>query len=356
MYWKFAKSISIANRLLLIFICSSVLILSVITAFVYPPLKELLHQSHLNKEHYSYLLSQICIKKFFIALWFSTSIIIIASYFLVRKSMRPIKNFTKKLASINASSLDKRLTNEGNPKELQELAKTCNELLFRIEDAFCHIKQFSASMAHELRNPIHYLRTATEITLAKPQTTETYQSVLQTHLEEYQSLTQLIDNLLFLTRSERNQLQLNITTLSANDLISSIIEFYHPVAQEKGIEIQVIGNAQIEVDKHLFKRVIANLIDNSLAYTNKGGTIQIVIEKAAHHIQISIKDNGIGISKEHLPFLYHGFYRVDDSTNEGNAGLGLGLAIAKSIMEQHKGQLIIDSQAGLGTSVMLIFK
>ena len=345
---------SITNRLLLIFICSSVLILSAITALVYPPLKELLYQAKVNNEHYSYLLTQVCIKKFFIALWFSTSIIIIASYFLVRKSMKPIQNFTKELATINASSLDKRLSDEGNPKELQELAKTCNELLFRIEHAFCHIKQFSASMAHELRNPIHYLRTATEITLTKPQTTETYQHVLQTHLEEYQSLTQLIDNLLFLTRCERGQLQLNIRALSANDLICSIIEFYYSVAQEKGIEIQVSGDAQIEVDEHLFKRVISNLIDNSLAYTNKGGSILIIIEKRTdNNIQICIKDNGIGISKKHLPFLYHGFYRVDYSTKKENAGIGLGLAIAKSIMEHHKGQLVIDSQLGLGTTVML---
>lgn len=124
--------------------------------------------------------------------------------------MKPIKKFTDELASISASSLDKRLPYEGNPKELQELAATCNNMLFRIESAFSHIKQFSASMAHELRNPIHYLQTATEITLAKPQTVETYQNVLQTHLEEYQNLNQLIENLLFLTRCEHGQLPLNL--------------------------------------------------------------------------------------------------------------------------------------------------
>jgi two-component system heavy metal sensor histidine kinase CusS len=178
--------------------------------------------------------------------------------------------------------------------------------------------------------------------------------VLQTHLEEYQNLTQLIDNLLFLTRCEQGQLQLNIKTLSANYLISSIIEYYHYVAQEKGIEIQVLGDAQIEVDEHLFKRVIANLIDNSLAYTNEDGRIQICIEKKTDDsIQISIKDNGIGISKEHLPLLCQGFYRVDYKTNQKNSGLGLGLAIAKSIMGHHKGQLMVDSQLGLGTNVIL---
>ncbi|MDR3443133.1 MAG: ATP-binding protein [Legionella sp.] len=354
MYWKFAKSMSITNRLLLLFICSTVLILSVITGLVYPPMKELLHQAHLSNEHYSYLLTQICIKKFFIALWFSALILVIACYLLAQKCMRPIKNFSKELASISASSLSKRLNYEENPQELQELASTCNDMLFRIESAFCHIKQFSASMAHELRNPIHYLQTATEITLANPQTVETYQQVLQTHLEEYQNLTQLIDNLLFLTRCERGQIQLNVKKLSANHLINSIIEYYHSIAHENKIEIQVLGDAQIEVDEHLFKRVIANLIDNSLAYTDAGGTILISIERRMNEsIQIKIQDNGIGISKEHLPLLCQGFYRVNYEAKNENAGLGLGLAIAKAIMEHHKGQLVLNSQPGVGTTVIL---
>ena len=345
---------SITNRLLLIFIFSTVLILSVITGLVYPPMRALLHQAYLDNQHYHYLLTQICIKKFFIGLWVSTLIIIVTSYFLAKKTLRPIKTFAKELASISVASLGNRLQDKGNPKELQELAATCNDLLFRIERGVGHIKQFSASMAHELRNPIHYLQTATEITLAKPQTVETYQQVLQTHLEEYQHLTQLIDNLLFLTRCERGQLQLNVRTLSAHHLISTVMEYYHSVAQENGIDMQVFGDAQIEVDEHLFKRVISNLIDNGLAYTNKGGNIRISIERRKDgRIQIGIKDNGIGISEEHLPLLCQGFYRVDYESNKENAGLGLGLAIAKSIMEHHKGLLVVDSQLGLGTNVIL---
>ncbi|KTD35853.1 sensor histidine kinase [Legionella nautarum] len=351
MYWKFAKSMSITNRLLLVFFCSNLLILSLITGLVYPPMKELLHQAHSNNEYYTYLLTQVCIKKFFAALWFSALIIIIASYLIAKKSMRPIKNFTKELASISASSLNKRLPYKESPKELQELANTCNDMLFRVECAFRHLKQFSASMAHELRTPIHYLQTATEITLTKPQTTETYQQLLQTHLEEYQNLTQLIDNLLFITRCEHGQLQLKRRKISANSLVSSIVEYYHSTAQENGIDIQVFGDAQIEVDEQLFKRVISNLIDNSLAYSNEGGKILISIEKRPNDsIQIVIKDNGIGISKEHLPLLCQGFYRVDHGKN---TGLGLGLAIAKSIMEYHKGRLVVESQPSLGTSVIL---
>lgn len=354
MSWKPANSLSITSRLLLIFTCSLVLILLIITGLIYPPLKELLYQSNLSHQHYCYLLTQICIKKFFIGLWLSVGIIIIASYLVVKKSLKPIERFTKELESISASSLDKRLPAQGQPKELQDLAATCNEMLLRVENAFKQIRQFSASMAHELKNPIHYLQTATEITLAKSQTVEAYEEVLQTHLEEYRGLTTLIDNLLFLTRYEHRQIQLNTQPVSAQQLINSIIDYYELMAQENEIDIHIQGDAQIEVDENLFKRVISNLIDNSLAYTQKGGNILIQIEQnAGEAVVIRVNDNGKGIAKEHLPCLSQGFYRVDNRLNQDNAGLGLGLMIAKVIMELHQGQLKIESQLGIGTCVIL---
>lgn len=354
MFWKFGKTLSITNRLLLIFLSSILLILLVITGLIYPPLKALLHHARLNNDHYNFLLTQICIKKFFIALWISTAVFVIAIYLIAKHSLKPIKKFTEKLAMIEESSLDQRLSLEGNPKELQQLANTCNEMLSRIENAFTTTKQFSASMAHELRTPIHYLRNATEITLAKPQSTETYQQVLQSHLNEYENLTYLLDNLLFLVRSEQKHLCLKLESLSAKALIDSVIEYYDGLAQENNIQLHVHGDALIKVDKHLFKRVIANLIDNGLKYSLPGRNIIITIQTLTNKsTTICIADNGIGIAKQHLSFLCQGFYRVN---NKESRGLGLGLAIATSIMENHNGKLVVDSQLGLGTSILLKLK
>lgn len=357
MFWNYAKTLSITNRLLIIFIGSIGLILCVVTSLIYPPMQELLFHARQNHEQYSYLLTQICIKKFFIALWASTLVLIGASYLLAKKSIKPIKDFTQELAAISISSLSKRLRDKNNPRELQELAITCNDLLFRIENAFGQMKQFSASMAHELRNPIHYLQTATEITLAKPQTIDTYQHLLQTHLETYHHLNRLIDNLLFLTRCERHSLPLTLTRLSANALISLVIEYYHAIASESGITVKLVGDAEIYVDEHLFKRVISNLIDNGITYNKQGGIVLIAISTAVDgQVKIEIKDSGIGIPKEHLPLLCEGFYRVNPHTHSDNAGLGLGLAIAKSIVEHHHGALLIESQFGVGTEVILTLK
>jgi two-component system, OmpR family, heavy metal sensor histidine kinase CusS len=357
MFWKYVSSISITNRLLLIFLCATLLILVVITGLVYPPMKEMLTQARVNHQYQNYLLAQICINKFFIGLWCSALVVIGASYLLAQKSMLPIKKFTQELNSINASSLNTRLQEAGHPKELQQLATTCNAMLLRIEKNVQQIKKFSASMAHELRNPVHYLQTATEITLSKPQSVETYQHLLHQHLEEYQSLASLIDNLLFLTRSENRHIELKLKILSANSLVSSVIDYYHFIAQTQGVEIQVSGDATIEVDEHLFKRVLANLIDNSLAHTPKEGKISIAIEKRLNgSVQISVKDTGAGIEKEHIPFICQEFYRIETAINKERSSLGLGLAIAKSIMDNHQGQLHIESQPNTGTTVTLLLK
>jgi|GEM_PF-4987416 len=354
MSWRSFKSMSITNRLLLTFISATVLILVVITSLVYPPMLEMMHEAKKHHEYSHFLLTQICIKKLFSGIWISAFVVIITSYFLAKKSMQPVKDFTKELASIGGSSLDKRLQTAGQPIELQQLATTCNEMLSRIENSFLHIKKFSASMAHELRNPVHFLQTATEITLAKPQSIETYQTLLHTHLEEYQNLTKLIDNLLFLTRSEQGQIPLKLETVSAQHLLCSVVDFYQSAALEKNITIELEGDAQIHVDVLLFKRVIANLIDNSLTYTPIDGSLHISIEKNdSNQIQIIIEDSGIGIAKEELPLICHTFYRIDHSLQNQNAGLGLGLAIAKSILENHKATLLIESATNQGTKATL---
>ncbi len=354
MSWKLVNSISIINRLLILFICSILLILIIITGLVYPPLKELLYQAQLHQEHYNYLLAQICIKKFFAGLWISSFILMITSYIIAKKSMKPLSTFTQELASINAASLDTRLKTGEYPGELKELATTCNGMLLRIEQSFQHIRQFSASMAHELRTPVHYLQTATEITLASPQSIENYQHLLHTHLEEYRNLNMLIDNLLFLTRSEHGQIPLNRKKLFTHDIINSIVEYYHYIAQDHDITIHIEGTAEIEVDEHLFKRVLSNILDNSLAYTQTGGAITIKVkERPDRSVEVSITDNGIGIEEHHLPLLCQGFYRVDSTINNGQAGLGLGLAIVHSIMKIHQGCIEIQSQLNKGTTILL---
>ncbi|MDF1678086.1 MAG: ATP-binding protein [Legionellaceae bacterium] len=344
---------SITKRLLSVYLLSTFSILALITTLVYPPLYDLM--VHISAQHVTndYLLAKVCIQYFFIALWAAVGISGFVSYYIIKRSLSPVKKFSEQLNLVCASSLDKRLIEADYPRELKQLALTCNNMLERIERAFQQMKQFSAGMAHELRNPIHYLKTATEVTLSRSNDLEAYQHLLEKHLDEYQNLTQLIDNLLLLSRAENGQLHPNYEPQSAKALVDTIMDYYQYIATENKVKITSVGDATIHVDSTLFKRVLTNLIDNSLMHTPEKGTITLAIQQIDESVQITVKDTGKGIPKDALPNVTQSFYRLATPHQEG---LGLGLAICQSIMDSHGGTMKIDSDIGSGTIVTLTLR
>ncbi len=335
---------SITKRLVLIYMIATGLILGLITGLVYPTLNELaLHSSN-------HLLATICIKKLFFALWGAAGVSVLACYVLSRQSLAPLKQLSSELSSISAMSLGSRLSVSHYPKELKQLASTCNDLFSRIERSFNQMSQFSAGIAHELRNPVHMLRTATEITLSSPLDITTCQSLLEQHLEEFNHLSQLIEKLLLLSRSEHGQLDLSCELHSANALLNSVIDYYALAADEKKVSLSSTGDASIYVDQALFRQVLANLFDNSLRHTKPGGSIKACVSQKNNHVNISITDTGIGIPKEHLPHITEGFYRFGAPQSD-SPHLGLGLAISKRILQCHGGTLAISSHQNVGTTI-----
>ncbi len=354
MFWKRVKSISIAKQLLAIYILTTVLILSIITGLVYPPLKILLHNAVLANNQPDYLLTKWCLKLFFSGLWVTSGIAVIAGYFLSRQGITPIAKLSKELENVNSSALSTRLKNNHYPKELGELIETCNNMLERIEQGFQNMKQLSAAMAHELKTPIHYLKTSTEVTLSSDPNIENYQKLLESHLEAYQDLTRLMDDLLFMTRCENNLIPLKPEEFSLKEVVQTVVDFYQYVAKEKQIDLSQDGDAILLADKHLFKRVISNLLDNSLIHCSQGDKVTIQVTALDKYVQIEIRDTGAGIEPKLMPKLFQTF--LSSSTNQQiPSSLGLGLAICQAIMMIHKGYIHIDSKPSQGTKVTLRF-
>lgn len=335
---------SIARRLILIHVIATGVILGLITFLMYPTLNELAQQ---NPDH---LLAGICIKKLFYGLWGAAGISVITSYVLSKQSLAPIKQLSLRLDEISPKSLNSRLQPMHYPKELQQLANKCNELLTRIEDSFNQISKFSAGVAHELRNPVHMLKSATEITLTGPADLGAYQSLLEKHLDEYNHLSQLIQKLLLLSRSEHGLLSMSYAKHNVSSLLDSVINYYSIAAEDKGITLSRSGDAEIYVDQDLFRQVFANLFDNSLRYTPQGGNVCATVHNTDTHVSISISDNGQGIPKEHLPHITQGFYRYHANDHK-LPHLGLGLALANAIIQSHQGTMEVVSQENKGTTV-----
>jgi two-component system heavy metal sensor histidine kinase CusS len=283
---------------------------------------------------------------------------VVLSKFVTSQGIKPIKELTTAMQSINVSNLNQRIRAKRWPEELVQPADAFNKMLERIESAFQRLNGFSSNMAHELRTPINNLMGETEIALSSNRTVEEYQEVLSSNLEEYHKLSSVIDRLLFLARADNLRVDLQMKSFDVSQELESIIESYEHVAAEQKIKITYDGNAILTADPILFKRAVANIISNALKYTQEMGSIHISVdgENNKDFFVITISDTGVGISDKCIGFLFDRFYRVDSARNQTSVpGTGLGLSIVKSIMELHGGEINITSEVGIGTTVKLFF-
>lgn len=365
--WMKLKSRSIVNKLILLYSASTIGLIAAVFLFLYPSFSQLLHEHktlhsslHHGIEEKKLLIQENkltieCFKKSILALLLSALLAILLGNFIARNGLKRLKEFTALMEKITVRDLHERLNLNDWPKELKNLGKTFNTMLDRIEKSFVQLSQFSQDLAHELRSPINNLRLMTEVSLTKKHLAPEHRPILESYLEEYEFLSQLIENLLFLARNDSGQTIINKQSINIKDEILKICEFYKAVADEKQIEFICEGDHSIMADALMFKRVINNLLSNSLRHSYFGSKIFIKIASEHQFGKIIITDTGEGIEESHLAKIMDRFYRVDLSRSTQSGGLGLGLAIVKSIMDLHKGTIQVKSMPSQGTSVFLQF-
>lgn len=278
-----------------------------------------------------------------------------AGYQTVRVGLRPVHKIARAAEHIGASTLDKRLEVAGLPAELGSLAVTFNAMLERLEESFAKLRQFSDDIAHELRTPINRLLIANEIGLRQTRTVDDYREVLTSNIDACTRLSQTVQSLLFVARSENPQSQIQRESVGIAQQVSAIKEFYEPLASETGISLSMECSVELvaEVERSLLQRAIGNLVANAIAHTPPGGSIKIVGRDLGSSLSIEVADTGEGIAVEHLPRVFDRFYRVDQNRQAIDRNLGLGLAIVKSVATLHGGSVNIESTLGQGTIVTI---
>lgn len=281
---------------------------------------------------------------------------IFIGFLIAKRGMRRLSDLTETTKTITATSLHQRIETESWPRELRQLGQAFNQMLDRIETAFSHLTQFSDDLAHELRTPVNNLMGQTELALTRGSSPEEYVQLLESNLEELHRISQIIENILFLARAENPQIDLKKTQLDVNKEVGMICEFYQAMAEDKNIQVSYCGTATLMANQVMFRRMISNILSNSLKYTPQDGKVAFTIrETEDQKIEITLQDTGIGIPPEHLPRIMKRFYRVDPSRSHDTGNVGLGLAIVKSIVFLHAGELTISSQLGQGTIITLTF-
>lgn len=353
MFWRHAKHhYSISAKLNILYAISSLAIITAVCLFLYPTFATLV--THLN-DNASADIKISCYKNLVIALLFSAISALVLGKMVTYNGLKGLKKFAEQLQTISADSLHSPIDVKYFPEEVRGLGREFNSMLHRLQKSFDQLNQFSSDIAHELRTPLHNLQIRTELALTHQQLPPEYSSILESYMDEYKHLTKLVDSLLFLARSDQSQLTLNKQSIDVFKEISTVVDYYQLLAEEKNIALHCEGDGLLWVDLTLFKRAINNLLLNAIKYTPKKGAIGIKISADAQWINIVIQDTGIGIEELHLPRIFDRFYRVDTSRSPESGGLGLGLAIVKCIVELHGGTIQITSIVNKGTSVSMCF-
>jgi heavy metal sensor kinase len=277
-------------------------------------------------------------------------------YFLARKSLAPIAAMASQARSMGAAHLNRRLEVANERDELGQLAKTFNELLERLEASFEQQRRFMADASHELRTPVAILRGEAEVTLSKPdRSTDDYRQTLSILREESQRLSHIIEDLFTLARADAGQYPLTPGEAYLDELASEALVRARSLALPKGITLTpaIEPDLPIRGDVNLLSRMLLNLLDNAIKYSPNGSTVTIACRRESGQYLVSVSDDGPGIPADLQPRIFERFFRVDKarSRSEGETGgAGLGLSIARWIVEAHHGQLTLTRSDSSGST------
>ena len=294
-----------------------------------------------------------------ILLIFAAFIALALSYFLSSTVIENISALNRGAQAIAQGQLNARVTVTGRD-EVAQLAHSFNEMATQLEEMARRKAELDtmrrdliAWVGHDLRTPLASVRAIVEaLADGVVEDRSTVERYLRTAKRDISALSALIDDLFDMAQLDAGGMKLDRQPNSLSDLISDTIETFSALAAEKGVELggQVEPGVDLVVmDARLIGRVLANLVGNAVRHTPTGGTVRITAQSKEGSVQVHVADNGEGIRREDLPLIFERFYRGEKSRSRATGGAGLGLAIAKGIVEAHGGTIMVQSQLERGT-------
>lgn len=283
---------------------------------------------------------------------FSVILSLVLGGIMARMLSLPIARVISSAQSIARGYFSDRITEESSTEEICQLTSTINNLAQTLEKQEALRKKMGADVAHELRTPLATLQSHMEAMIDG--IWEPDADRLKSCYEEIIRINKMVGDLEKLAKYESESLVLNKTVFDMTELIRRIICNFEPEFKNNGIDIAFEGKAEeIFADRDKMSQVIINLVSNALKYTQTGGMVGISVESKEDMLEIRVKDNGQGIPEEDLPFVFERLYRADKSRNRLTGGAGIGLTIAKTIVEAHDGNIEVYSKVNEGTEFLI---
>lgn len=292
---------------------------------------------------------------FFISI-FLAALTIIIGLLLMRRFVTPLSEVIAAARALAAGDLSTRILVSG-PDDLRVLSDTFNHMADALERSDTERRNMLADIAHELRTPLTVIRGRLEGIVDGVYPAD--EGHVVPALEETYLLERLVDDLRLLTLAETRQLPFERREVDLNDLARRVIDLFRAEAEEKGIRVSLeasTGRLTAQLDPQRAEQVVSNLVANALRYTPEGGEIWLTVEADSAGARLSVLDNGPGVPEEDLPHLFDRFWRGEKSRSRASGGAGLGLAIARQLVEAQDGSITARNHPGGGLEVSIQFR
>lgn len=272
----------------------------------------------------------------------------------VSVDMDQLQSITKAIEDIDAYKLDSPIQVKANSQALTALTETINDMLIRINQAVILQTEFVSNASHELRTPISVIQGYVNL-LDRwgKEDPATLQESIDAIKNETENMKTLVENLLFLARGDSDNIQLLLEQVHMRTLLEEIIKETALIDQSKQINIFCDESITCVADRQLFKQAIRIIMDNALKYSKQDSSIFIRVNTQDSAITLAITDEGIGISPQSIDKVFDRFYRDEQARVVKTKGAGLGLSIAKWIVQKHQGTIHIISRQDIGTKVSM---
>lgn len=272
-------------------------------------------------------------------------------YWFMRHSLAPLKQLAERTGSIKPQNLQVRLDPAEFPSELEPIALALNGTLGRLETAFTRLGEMNSDMAHDLRTPVHSLRLEIEGLLSRRGNPPEMDESLSGMMETLDHMAAVIEQMLFLARTEDPATQIQRTSLDVEALLQSAAAPFESIAEEcqVSIGIEIAGDREMAGDPTLLRRALHNLLANAIRHSKPGSHVVLRTFVEPGKRILEVQDQGEGISASLLTRLGQRFLRQDPSRDQQKGGAGLGLAIVQGIVRMHGGTFEIESQEGIGS-------
>jgi two-component system, OmpR family, sensor kinase len=279
---------------------------------------------------------------------------------LTRRALRPIDRIVSRAREIGEGNLSERLPRSAQQDEIGRLVDTLNEMLGRIQESFEIQRRFTADAAHELQSPLSRLRIELEVTLRRHRDSAEYEDTLRSCLDKVERLSILTRELLTLARLDAEQGRAAAAgTVSLGPLLEGVVRRLASEAERRRVTIAVHPSQALSLSircaEGLADLVFTNVLDNAVKFSPPGG--QVVVETAAEGaaVVVAVSDAGPGIPADEIPRVFERFYRGRVARATDSRGFGLGLAISRSVVENHGGQMSVESAPGCGATLRIRF-